>query len=430
MHSILIAGVQSGCGKTTITLALMQHLIALGVDVQGFKSGPDFLDPLWHKKLSGKNSYNLDTKMVGITESRRLLLSQQNFCDIALIEGVMGLFDGRSGVGLDGSSAHLAKSLNIDVILIIDAKGLSGSVVPLVFGFVSYAKEMGLNISGIIANRVGSQHHANLIKQLLAESDLPPLLAWMDKNAPTLAERHLGLVQPDKQKAPDFHPYFHLEVDDFLGFIHQCKTISPVDNNPDLSQQLLANKNISIAYDSACCFIYPANIDWLKYQGANIHYFSPLAGDIIAENTDAIWLPGGYPELYAEQLSQSATLASLKQFIASGKPLLAECGGMMILGETLVDQQHSWSMAGILPIITTMQSKLASLGYRECINGINKGVKGHEFHHSTRSELSNIETAFPVSRGDAGIQQGNIRASYIHWYFPSASKVVAKWFGQ
>jgi len=429
MRSLLLAGVQSGCGKTTITLALMQFFIKQGLNVRGFKSGPDFLDPLWHSKLTGTHSYNLDTKMVGIAESQQLILSaQQQNTDLAIIEGVMGLFDGRQGVGQDGSSAYLAKVLNIDIWLVVDVRGMSGSVVPLVAGFVDYAQKLGINISGIIANRVGSPHHAQLIKELLIDNQLPPLLAWLDKQAPKLPERHLGLIKPDEFPLPDFSNNLHIEVDNLPTLLPKYKhkwTSPPVKKY----RGLLKNQIIAIAKDEACCFIYPANIDWLQEQGANLVYFFPILGEPVPTDSDAIWLPGGYPELYAEKLSKSDTWSSLRSFIKTGKPLLAECGGMMLLGQTITDQQEKvWDMAGVLPITTTMQDKLAALGYRECINGSNAGVKGHEFHHSIRTELEKIDEAFLVVRGDNGIQQENIRASYIHWYFASAPDVVSLWF--
>ncbi len=430
MRSILLAGVQSGCGKTTATLALIQNLIAQKQSVRGFKSGPDFLDPLWHQKLTRYASYNLDTKMIGIDESReKLNIAIEQKADIAIIEGVMGLFDGRQGVGEDGSSVHLAQSLGIDVWFVVDAKGMSGSIVPLVYGFKYYAERCGVKLSGVIANRVGSAHHAGLLKEQLSKHNLPPLLAWLDKSVPTLPERHLGLIRPDEHPLPDFSSHFHIEVDDLIRFIPLYEGKEYLNKEDDLKKivttQGLLNKKIAIAYDEACCFIYPANIDWLKQQGADIQFFSPIAGEPVPDDSDALWLPGGYPELYAEQLAHSPCLPSLRAFAESQKPILAECGGMMLLGKILIDHLgKQWNMANILPIETKMQNRLASLGYRECTSGIYAGLKGHEFHHSTRDDLSEIHPLFEVSRGDKGIKKGNIKASYIHWYFSSAPEMA------
>ncbi|MCU7939023.1 MAG: cobyrinate a,c-diamide synthase [gamma proteobacterium symbiont of Bathyaustriella thionipta] len=435
MRSVLLAGVQSGSGKTTATLALIQYLLAQKQTVRGFKSGPDFLDPLWHRKLTGYDSYNLDTRMIGADESQTLLLqAQSQHSDVAVIEGVMGLFDGREGVGKNGSSAHLAQTLSLDVWLVVDAKGMSGSIVPLVYGFMHYAKKTNVRISGIIANRVGSAHHAQLLKAHLVEHDLPPLMAWLDKSVPTLPERHLGLVKPDEHPLPDFSQHFHVEVDDLIETIpklkKQAQALLSYDKQTNSERnKRLNNKVIAVAYDDACCFIYPANIDWLKQQGAEVQFFSPIAGDPVPAGSDALWLPGGYPELHARALENSASWTSLLDFVKSGKPILAECGGMMLLGKVLVDHQgKSWKMADILPIETKMQDKLASLGYRECTEGDFSGLKGHEFHHSTRTELEELTSVFVVSRGDKGIDQANIKASYIHWYFASAPQAASQFF--
>lgn len=436
MRTVLLAGVQSGSGKTTATLAVIQYLMSRQQSVRGFKSGPDFLDPLWHRKLTGHDSYNLDTRMIGIHSSQQMLLqAQSQQIDVAVIEGVMGLFDGRQGVGQNGSSAHLAQALDVDVWLVVDAKGLSGSIVPLVYGFKHYAEKIGVRISGIIANRVGSAHHAQLLQAHLAEHDLPSLIAWLDKSVPVLPERHLGLVKPDEHPLPDFSQHFHIEVADLTKAIPRCQqnvlpeaAIKTALFNKKHTQYL-KNKVIAVAYDDACCFIYPANIDWLKQQGADIQYFSPVAGESIPAGSDALWLPGGYPELHAKALEQSDSWQSLTAFVNSGKPVLAECGGMMLLGKSLIDHQgQSWKMADILPIECKMQDKLASLGYRECSDGEFSGLKGHEFHHSSRIDTTPLTPVFTVSRGDKGITQANIKASYIHWYFASAPQAASRFF--
>jgi cobyrinic acid a,c-diamide synthase len=188
---------------------------------------------------------------------------------------------------------------------------------------------------------------------------------------------------------------------------------------------LLKGKQIAIARDAACCFIYPANLDWLRAEGAELVFFSPLAGEPVPENSNALWLAGGYPELYAEQLSQSATWASLQAFIAADKPVLAECGGMMLLGQELVDVEgRAWTMAGILPFSVRMQPRLVSLGYRE----LTAGARGHEFHYSERYNDETLPPCFELERGDNGVTYKNLRAAYIHWYFPSHPETVAQWF--
>ncbi|TXL01377.1 cobalamin biosynthesis protein CobB [Methylococcaceae bacterium HT1] len=437
MKLALLAGTQSGCGKTTIMLALLQYLKAQQHKIVSFKSGPDFLDPLWHQAVTGCLSYNIDTRMIGAQHSKQIIAEQAKTAEFALIEGVMGLFDGRSGVGESGSSAELAKALNTPVFLVIDAKGMSGSIVPMVSGFTAYAQKRGVRIAGVIANRVGSAHHAGLLREVLQQHKQPPLIAWMEKNAPLLPERHLGLVQPSEVSLPDLLPFLHIEVKDLMAFFSDSIALGNeahhlIDNEigdtyPAVeSKHLLKNKKIAVAKDAACCFIYPANLDFLQQQGAEVMFFSPIAGDVIPENAEALWLPGGYPELFAECLARSKSWPSLRAFAESGKPVLAECGGAMLLGKDLVDHSgKQWPMANILPYRSRMQTKLSSLGYRDEASGI----RGHEFHHSVRESEQVLEPCFQVGRGDVGIRYKNLRASYIHWYFASAPEVISEWLG-
>ena len=424
MKSLLLAGTQSGCGKTTVTLALLQYLQRQGRSLATFKAGPDFLDPLWHQVVTQQVSRNLDTRMMGEAECRHLYNSVNPETEFAITEGVMGLFDGREGVGGEGSSADLARVLDIPVCLIVDSKGMSGSIVPLVKGFVDQANTMGVTISGVIANRVGSEHHAGLLKNFLSEYNLPPLLAWMSKQAPSLPERHLGLMRPQEYPLPDFLPFIHVDDDALVAACGEAGTTELKNESPNKLR--LQGTHVAIARDEACCFCYQANLDWLQAQGAKLTFFSPVKGEAIPENADALWLPGGYPELYGEALAKSKSWSSIKNFIENGKPVLAECGGMMLLGESLQDKSEQvWSMAGVLPFKTRMQDRLAALGYRQC----DSGIKGHEFHHSVRDDSETFTSAFNLDRGDKGIQYKNVRASYVHWYFPSAPDVAASWFG-
>jgi len=421
MNLALIAGTQSGCGKTSVTLAVLQQLKQQGKSVRAFKAGPDFLDPMWHKAITQKASYNLDTHMIGIEQSLQILANNQD-SEFGIIEGVMGLFDGRGGVGGKGSGAHLAKELGIPVWLVVNAKGMSGSIVPLVKGFVAEAESMGFVISGIIANRLGSDNHAKIIREFLLQYELPPLIAWMKKDAPAMPERHLGLQMPEEHLVPDFGEVFHADM------ALLSSKARPLKNIPEKwlsTTEGLKGKKIAIARDSSCCFIYQKNLDWLQAQGAKLSFFSPLAGDPVLKHIDAIWLPGGYPELHAEVLSTSSTWESLASCIEEDIPCLAECGGMMMLGNALMDPQgKSWEMAGILPIECEMQDRLASLGYRED----ESGLKGHEYHHSKRADLADLPKAYTLSRGDEGMVLNNLRASYVHWYFESEPEVAAGLF--
>ncbi|MDX8413550.1 MAG: cobyrinate a,c-diamide synthase [Mariprofundales bacterium] len=403
-----------------ITLSLMQHLRARGWVVAPFKAGPDFLDPMWHNIACARTSYNLDTRMMGVPHCRTLFAEQSANADIALIEGVMGMFDGAQGVGEAGSSAHLASVLDTSVLLVVNAKGMSGSLVALVEGFVARASTMGASIAGVIANQVGSKRHAQILKGLLTDYQLPPLVAWMEKGAPMLAERHLGLVMPEAVSLPDFSRSFHVEAGFFTAKSQQRSAPEKRE-----AKGLLKNITIAVAFDTACCFVYAANLAWLRDEGAQTCFFSPLAGEPIPAAADGLWLPGGYPELHAQKLSQSASLTAIQQWVADGNPTLAECGGMMLLGRSIsTNEGDQYAMAGLLPYDFVMQSRLAGLGYRQDASG----VCGHEFHHSKRVGSTTMPTAFSLQKGDAGLRYKNLRASYIHWYFSSQPKEVASWF--
>ncbi len=422
MKIALVAGTNSGCGKTTLTLALLQYLKGLGRAVAACKCGPDFLDPAWHRAVIGRPSYNLDTEMIGRQASLNIVADLARSAEWAVIEGVMGLFDGRGGVGSAGSAADLARVLEVPVILVVDAAGIAGSIVPMVAGFRDYAARMGVTICGVIGNRVGSAGHADLLRNALQEHGMPPLLAWMGKNAPVLGERHLGLVAPEESEVPDFSPFLQVDAGKLIGAFADLPSRS---GSEPAGQGRLAGKTIAIASDDACRFIYQANLDWLRAEGAESRYFSLLAGEPVPADADALWLPGGYPELHAEQLSRSASLPSLRRFIEDAKPVLAECGGAMLLGNQLIDQTgRRWPMAGVLPYASRMRKELVGLGYRREANG----ARGHEFHYSLRETATTLPAAFDCPRGDRGVRYKNLRASYVHWYFSSAPEAVAEWF--
>ncbi|MEO5363118.1 MAG: cobyrinate a,c-diamide synthase [Magnetococcus sp. DMHC-8] len=421
-----MAASQSHSGKTTVTLAVMAALRAAGWGVAPFKAGPDFIDPLWHAVVCQRPSYSLDTVMVGAMASRTLLKQHCREGEVAVVEGVMGLYDGREGVGGPGSTAALAAALEMPVLLVVDARGMAGSIVPLVAGFVQYAKEFKL--AGVLANRVGSTRHARILQQALQDHDLPPLLGWLAQTpAIGLGNRHLGLLLPWDQAVPTTSALLAaLTLDmDRLWEVASAGCEGGT-RNPALQPTgaRLIGKRVAVARDQAFCFIYPANLDWLQDQGATVLFFSPLAGEPLPEGSDALWLPGGYPELHAEALSVSSTWPGIRQICGAGLPVLAECGGMMALGDTLTDHAgRCWPMAGVLPIHTRMTERLAGLGYRQD----HSGVRGHEFHHSVR-DSSTLTPAFRLKRGDNGVRWMQVRASYVHWYFPSQPDQSARWF--
>jgi len=422
MNGFIISATHSGAGKTTVTLALMQALRAKGVAFSPYKAGPDFIDPMWHRAVSGKESYNLESKMMSEAHMQQLLGRADG---MPVIEGVGGLFcgSGRSDTGT------LAAKLFLPVLFVVDAAGMAGSIAPLLTGFSQFRGDV--HIAGVIANRVGSDRHALMLKEALEACDLPPLLGWLERDdGCQLPERHLGLHLPHEEDVPDFSSILHLE-DIFWLQLQKSGREAPEwkDEGESEGKWLLEGKRIAIARDDAFCFIYPANIEWIIEQGGEAVFFSPLAGESVPDGADALWLPGGYPELYADELSAQG-FHSICKFIESNRPVLAECGGMMVLGEGLISKNgERWQMAGVLPFEITMQKKLVSLGYRRSDAGSDQPLSGHEFHYSTRTMMESLPAAFDVEQGDTGVRYRELRASYCHWYFPSSPETAARLFG-
>jgi len=418
MSGFVISSTHSGAGKTTVTLALMQALKACDVPFSPYKAGPDYIDPMWHKAVTGKISYNLEPYMMPMSHIQKLLSRADG---MPVIEGVGGLFCG----GGESDTANLAIKLSLPVLFVVDVAGMAGSIAPLLAGFSGFHADV--HIVGVIANRVGSTRHADMIKQAMEEHGLPPLLGWLENDeACQLPERHLGLHLPHEEDIPDFSTVLHLE-DAFWEQLQNDDSDPFVEKNGQGG--LLKNKQIAIARDDAFCFIYPANIEWIIEQDGDPVFFSPLAGECVPDGADALWLPGGYPELHAKKLTAQG-LDSISLFIESNKPVLAECGGMMVLGEDLVSKEgERWPMASALPFEVTMQKKLASLGYRRTNAGSTNPLCGHEFHYSVREMREKLPTAFDVEQGDCGVRYRQLRASYCHWYFPSSPETAARLFG-
>jgi len=419
--ALLIAAPASGQGKTTVTAALARHHVRQGRRIRVFKCGPDFLDPQILAVASGAAVYNLDLGMCGEEDAARRLAAAAADADLILVEGVMGLYDGTP------SAADIACRFGIPVLGLIDASAMAQTFGAVAHGLATYRP--GLPFAGVLANRVGSAHHAALLK-----ASLPPGMGWFgalprDAGA-ALPERHLGLLQAaeivDLEQRLDLLAG-HIAasaVADLPPAVEFDRLAAPTP------EPLLAGKTIAIARDAAFGFIYPANLDTLAELGATLSFFSPLAGEALPA-CDAAWLPGGYPELHAESLGGGDLFGRLRDHVAAGKPLLAECGGMMCLFEQLIDKQGtSHAMAGLLPGATRMQPRLAALGLQSA--GLPEGLlRGHTFHHS-RSETSLaplLRARTPDGReGEAVYRRGRLTASYVHFYFPSNPEATARLF--
>ena len=436
--AILIAAPASGQGKTTVACALARLHARQGRQVRVFKCGPDFLDPYWLTLASGAPVHQLDLWMTGETDCAQRLHDAAQDADLIIVEGVMGLFDGQP------SAADLAQRFGLKVVAVIDASAMAGTFGALAWGLQHYRE--GLNFAGVLANRVASPGHAVMLEDSLRDP-AQWLGALMRNTALTLPERHLGLVMDHElgdalqrlDAAADALAATRLGqmsgddlqawAVDFQGFDAPAQ---------DFPAGALQGQTIAVARDAAFCFLYAANIDCLQAMGAELAYFSPLADDALPD-CDALWLPGGYPELHGQTLSANTAMkSSIAAHVQAGKPVWAECGGMMALFDEIIDMNGvSHPMWGVLPGRVTMQKRLAALGPQQLalVGGI---LRGHTFHYST------CATPLPAARrtqaapgrtlrgeGEAlyvSGPTGAVKASYFHAWFASSPAAAARLF--
>jgi len=420
--ALLVAAPASGQGKTTVVAALARLHTRLGRRVRVFKCGPDFLDPQIHAIASGAPCQNIDLWMCGEVDAQWRLAETARSADLILVEGVMGLFDGTP------SAADLAVKLGLPILAVIDGAAMANSFGAIAYGLKHYRP--GTPLNGAFANRVGSARHAEMLEQSLPED-----IAWYghlprDVDA-ELPERHLGLLPA--AEIDDLSQRID-RMADLLASTAAAKLPPPVsfdDIKPPAIEPLLRGRTIAVARDAAFCFLYPANIECLEMLGAQLRYFSPLA-DSTLPPCDAVWLPGGYPELHGTALAANRPLwDALSTHVDAGKPVLAECGGMMALFQSLheVDGQVH-QLASLLPGRVLMQKRLAGLGMQEV--ALPEGVlRGHTFHYSkTETDLAPLcLSEHPGGRaGEAVYRQRRLTASYMHLYFPSNPEAVARLF--
>lgn len=438
--ALIIAAPHSGSGKTTVTAALARYHRNQGRKVSVFKVGPDFIDPMILRQASSELVYQLDLWLVGERGCQALLYQAAKTSDLILIEGVMGLFDGKP------SSADLAQYFNIPVLGVIDAKAMAQTFAAVSFGLANY--RANLPFAGVIGNRVNSDRHGDMLKEGLPEGiDFYGRLPV--DNDITLPERHLGLVQAKELSNIDE------QLDQAASHIAHTKLTNlpekvefyPSESNNDgkallsVDEQALKGRRIIIIRDNAFSFIYAANIALLEQAGAELVYCSALEDTALPEG-DALYIPGGYPELYAEKLlSNTAFISSVKLFASSNKTIIAECGGMLYLLEQLIDMSgKKVPMAGLIPGTATMQKKLAAIGSQWVdlsqlqLGESNSIIRGHSFHYSSAEiELTPVcqSTHHPSERkGENVYQHNNILASYMHWYFPSNPSLTFKLFNK
>ena len=443
--ALIIAGERSGVGKTTITLAILSFLSHKGARVQSFKVGPDYIDPMFHTQVTGLPCRNLDPVLTSETYVQNCYARHAQSVDYALIEGVMGLFDGISLNNCQdfASTAHIARLLNLPVLLVLDCSRLSGSIAAIASGYRNFDRKV--NIVGVILNRVGSDRHLTQLSSALENINLPILGVVHREDDLNIPDRHLGLVPTDE--LPHLNQLFHklanlaqscFDWEKLLPLL--TPKISHHQPNQLLIQKPIQNPRIAIARDRAFNFYYQDNLDLLTEQGAELVYWSPLEDSNLPLDIQGLYIGGGFPEVFAQTLSENYNLhQEIKNAIAQGMPTYAECGGLMYLCDEIIDLSgETWPMLGILPTNAIMGAKL-TLGYRRAITLqpeglIPQGQKmwGHEFHRSRLTQLSpnplfqiqGYLTQDPIQQ--EGWTRQNLHASYLHLHFGNHPQLVQK----
>ncbi|MBD9499666.1 cobyrinate a,c-diamide synthase [Pseudomonas sp. BGr12] len=418
--ALLIAAPASGQGKTTVTAALARLHTRLGRKVRVFKCGPDFLDPMILARASDAPVYQLDLWMVGEEESRRLLWEAAGEADLILIEGVMGLFDGSP------SAADLARRFNVPVMAVINGQSMAQTFGAMAVGMATYQSD--LPFSGVLANRIGSQRHRDLVRD-----SLPEWIRWYGAlprdTEVELPSRHLGLVQADELADLDARLDAAADALAASASTELPLPVSFAAPEPRGESSRLDDVRIGVARDNAFAFLYQANLDLLRALGAELVFFSPLRDDALPE-VDSLYLPGGYPELHLQALAGNRAMAqAIHAHHEMGKPILAECGGMLYLLDALTDVAgERAALLGLLPGEARMQKRLAALAL-QAVTLPEGTLRGHTFHHSL---LDSSEE--PLARGvcpndkpvaEAVFRRGRLTASYIHFYLPSDPDAAA-----
>ena len=443
INRFMIAAPKSGSGKTMITCALLQLLKDSGKNVSSYKCGPDYIDPMFHKKVLGVPSKNLDTFFTDEKTTVQLFLDKRSDGDFAVLEGVMGLYDGLGGIYEQGSSYHLAKVTQTPIILVVDAKGMGKSVLALIAGFLQYDTQH--LIKGVLLNRM-SKGYYDIIKPLIEKELSVKVVGYFPEQKDIgLSSRHLGLVMPDeladiKEQLDELAGRLKktIDLDMLLDIAAEAEEITKTTNTEQMQIQNQNNTvNIAVAMDEAFCFYYEDNLRLLEKCGAKLQYFSPLHDTKLPDNCDALLLGGGYPELYAKELSENLSMRnSIKTAFKTGLPTVAECGGFMYLHtyihniceEDADAQNYVFGMTGALDSECHFKGKLVRFGYIELAEKHNnflppnEKIKAHEFHYydSTDNGADCIATKPATGRSyDCVISHDNYWLGFPHLYYPS-----------
>jgi cobyrinic acid a,c-diamide synthase len=438
-RGFVIAGPASGVGKTTVALSLMSALRKRGLTVQPFKCGPDFIDGGHQARVCGRASRNLDGWMLSAEANRKIFYRNAGDADVCVVEGVMGLFDGVDGKSEAGSTAEIAKWLGLPVVLVVDASAMARSAAALVRGFESF--DPALKVAGVIFNKVGGATHYRMLSDAVTTSaNAVPIGYLPGDERIRIPERYLGLVTAGDNLLPDSMLALlgelaesHIDLDQLLACAMSI-TAAADDQTQRTQHESTVSIRLGVARDKAFCFYYEDNLDALREAGAEIVEFSPLQDSSLPTALDALYFGGGYPELFAKQLSGNRPmLASIKRAAEEGLPIYAECGGLMYLAREIVTKEDaSFPVAGVLPITVQMTDRLVNFGYTEvsftsdCLIGpAGAKARGHSFHCSRIANVGSVEYAYQARNSMTGREEPdglrvrNVLASYIHLHFLS-----------
>lgn len=446
-NAFVLAGTHSGAGKTTISSGILGALKKRGRRVQPFKTGPDYIDPAFHAFITGVKSKNLDTWMLSKDTIQYLFSKNVRSADTAVVEGVMGFFDGMGSTMDEGSTAYLAKILNLPVILIVDGSGMARSAAAIVKGYASFDPD--IRIAGVIVNRVGSEHHYEIIKEAIEHYTGIPCVGYVKKNQEVgLSSRHLGLVPAGEveslnEKLDTVVQMIEETVDlDRLIELTVQEKPAPLVHETEKRNGSYSHIQIGVALDQSFNFYYWDNIELMETLGAKITYFSPMKDKKLPENLDWLYFGGGFPEVFASELSANQSfLESMKNYVGSGRPIYAECGGLMYLTESIKDLEgHLHPMTGIVKGQTHMTKTLKHFGYNEVhtkpqATGKCYIFKAHEFHRSEMvgAEQDRAYCLYKYKDTDkekqwqCGYQVGNVLGAYAHVHFYSEPEWLYYW---
>ncbi|MGL5506978.1 MAG: cobyrinate a,c-diamide synthase [Paraclostridium sp.] len=447
MKKILIAGTSSGVGKTTISLGIMQALTNRNLKVQPYKVGPDYIDPSYHTFITGRESRNLDSYMLDDEKVKYIVKQAFEDSDISVIEGVMGLYDG-FGIDLDCcTSSHTSKILKTPVILVINGKAMAASAAAMVLGYKELDKD--INLKGVIVNNVRTKGHYDLIKESIEKYCKVEVLGYFPPNDKfSLDSRHLGLVPSIEIGA--LKEKFNNLGEDIEKYINIDRILEIADSEViytsfNLSQlPRFEGKKIAIAYDKAFNFYYKENIELLELMGLEIVKFSPL-NDSKLPDVDCVYIGGGFPEIFAKELDANKNMRkSIKEAHEKNIPIYAECGGLMYLGEQLIDSEgNTFNMVGIFNGYSEMTNSLRRFGYCDGIAKLdtilsrkNDVIQGHEFHHSVFKtdepcayKMQKTREGKIVEEWEGGYSKGNTLATYLHTHFYNNLEAVFNFVG-